>query len=159
MWYPSHALLLTAMACFAAAILAIRLRCGLDPAMAKATGVVSVIAVVATLGMTQHVFAATWAEAIADGDKTFLYHLFSWNVTIVDTLWGLGIAALAVAGGLTRTIGNSVTIALGLIGGLAFALVHATIAFTDRFDALFPLASLLGIWGVAVGPMVLLRKA
>lgn len=59
----------------------------------------------------------------------------------------------------TRTLGNPVTLVLGLAGGLAFALACATIAFRDRFDALFPLASLLGIWGVVVGLMVLLRKA
>lgn len=77
----------------------------------------------------------------------------------MDPLWGLGMAALAVAGGLSRTLGNPVTVLLGLAGGLAFALATATIAFTDRFDALFPLASLLGIWGVIVGLMLLQRKA
>jgi hypothetical protein len=159
MWYPSHALLLAAMACFAAAILTLRLRGGLDAGMAKVSGVVAVIGVVATLGMTLHLFAATGAAGIADGDKTFLYHLQTWNETIVNPLWGLGIAVLAVAGGLTRTLGNPVTIALGLVGGVAYALATATIAFTDRFDSLFPLASLLGIWGVVVGLMVLLRRS
>jgi hypothetical protein len=159
MWYPSHALLLTAMACFAAAILALRLWGGLNAAMATVTGVVSVIAVLATLGMTLHLFAATGAAGIADGDKTFLYHLQTWNETIVNPLWSLSIAVLAVAGGLTRTLGNPVTIALGLVGGLAFALATATIAFTDRLDPLFPVASLLGIWAFVVGLMVLLRKA
>ena len=158
MWYPSHALLLAAMTCFAAAILTLRLRGGLDAGMAKVTSVVSVIAVVATLGMTLHLFAGTEAAAIADGDKTFFYHLHTWNETIIDPLWGLGIAALAVAGGLTRTLGNPVTLLLGLSEGLAYALASATIAFTDRFDWLFPWASLLGIWAVVVGLMVWLRK-
>lgn len=44
------------------------------------------------------------------------------------------------------------------MGGLAFALASATIAYTDRFDGLFPVASLIGIWGVVVGLMVLLRR-
>lgn len=159
MWYPSHALLLAAMACFAAAILAFRRPGGLVSGMATVTGVVSVIAVVATIGMTLHLFAALGADGIAGGEKTFLYHVQTWNETIVDSLWGLGIAVLAVAGGLTRTLGNPVTLALGLVGGLAFALASATIAFTDRFDALFPLASLIGIWAVVVGLMMSLRKA
>lgn len=158
MWYPSHALLLAAVGCFAAGILAIRRRGDLESRTAKVTDVVSVIAVVATLGMTLHLFAATEAEAIAGGDTTFMYHLNVWNETIVNPLWGLGIAALAVAGGLTRTLGNPITLVLGLTGGLAFALASATIAFTDRFDALFPVASLLGLWGVVVGLMLLLRK-
>jgi hypothetical protein len=36
--------------------------------------------------------------------------------------------------------------------GLDFALAAATIGFTDRFDTLFPVGSLLGIWAVCVGP-------
>ncbi|RPF39228.1 hypothetical protein [Streptomyces sp. TLI_185] len=159
MWYPSHALLLTAMACFAAAILAFRRRGGRVSGMATVTGIVSVIAVVATIGMTLHLFAALGADGIAGGEKTFVYHVQTWNETIVDSLWGLGIAVLAVAGGRTRTLGNPVTLALGLVGGLAFALASATIAFTDRFDALFPLASLIGIWAVVVGLMMSPRQA
>ena len=76
----------------------------------------------------------------------------------MNPLWALGIAALAVAGGLSRTLGNPMTLVLGVVGGLAHALAAATIAFTDRFDALFPVGSLLGVWGVVVGLMVLLRK-
>ncbi|MGI5135581.1 hypothetical protein [Streptomyces sp. CA-106110] len=159
MWYPSHALLLAAMACFAAAILGFRRRGGLGSAMATVTGVVSVIAVVATIGMTLHLFAALGADGIAGGEKTLLYHMQTWNETIVDPLWGLGIATLAVAGGLTRTLGNPITLALGLVGGLAYALASATIAFTDRFDALFPLASLIGIWAVVAGLMMSPRKS
>ncbi len=159
MWYPSHALMLVSMACFAAAILVIRRRGDLDAGTAKVARVVSVIAVVAALGMTVHLFAATEAEALAGGGKTFLYHQHAWIETLVNPLWALGIAALAVAGGLSRTLGNPITLVLGVVGGLAFALAAATIAFTDRFDPLFPVGSLLGVWGVVVGLMVLLRKA
>ncbi len=158
MWYPSHTLLLVAMVCFAAGIVAIRLRGGVDAGTATVVRVVSVIAVVAALAMTVHLFAATGAEALADGNTTFMYHLFAWIETLVNPLWALGIAALAVAGGLSRTLGNPMTLVLGVVGGLAFALAAATIAFTDRFDALFPVGSLLGVWGVVVGLMVLLRK-
>lgn len=158
MWYPSHALLLVAVACFAIAIVAIRLRGGVGDGMAKVTRVVSVIAVVATLGMILHLFYATGADGIAGGEKTLFYHVATWNTTIIDSMWGLGIAALAVAGGWTRSLGNRVTLVLGLVGGLAFALASATIAFTDRFDGVFPVSSLISIWGVVVGLMVLLRK-
>jgi hypothetical protein len=158
MWYPSHALLLVSMACFAAGILAIRLRGGVDAGTAKVARVVSVIAIVATLGTVVHLFAATEAEAIADGGKTFTIHLFTWIETLVNPLWALGICALAVAGGLSRTLGNPFTLVLGVVGGLAYALATATIAFTDVFDPLFPVSSLLGIWGVVVGLMVLLQK-
>ena len=158
MWYPSHALLLVAMVAFAVALLRLRLHGGLDGAMATVTRAVSVIAVVAAVGMTLHLFSALGAGAIADGSQPFAYRLQALNETVVDSAWGLGIAALAVAGGLTRSLGNPVTLVLGLVGGLAFALASATIAYTDRFDGLFPLASLIGIWGVVVGVMVLLRR-
>ena len=157
MWYPSHALLLVAMVAFAVAILRLRYRGGLDGAMATVIRVVSVLAVLAAVGMTLHLFSALGAEAIEDGSKPFIYQVQALNETVVDASWALGIAALAVAGGLTRTLGNRVTLALGLVGGLAFSLASATIAYTDRFDGLFPLGSLIGVWGVVVGLLVLVR--
>jgi hypothetical protein len=77
---------------------------------------------------------------------------------VLDALWGLSVVVVAVVGGLTRTIGNRITIVLGLVGGLCFALASATIAFTDLFDPLFMLSSLIGVWGVVVGAMMLVRK-
>lgn len=103
--------------------------------------------------------SALGAEGIAGGERTFAYRLQTLNETIIDASWGLGIAALAVAGGLSRTLGNRFTLPLGLVGGLAFALASGTIAYTDRFDGLFPLASLLALWGVVVGLLLLARRA
>lgn len=158
LWYPSHALLLTALACFAAGIVTFRVRGGLGAGVTTVLTVISVIAVAATFGMLLHLFAATNADAIAGGETNVRYHVQEVVETVADSLWGLSIAALAVAGGLTRTIGNRITLVLGLVGGLAFALASATIAFTDLFDPLFMLGSLIGVWGVAVGAMVLVRR-
>lgn len=126
--------------------------------MTKVLSVVSVISVLATIGMVLHLFAATGAEAIADGETNFGFHLQQGIETILDTIWALSIAALAVVGGLTRSVGNRVTLALGLVGGLAFALASATIAFTDRYDPLFAVGSLIGIWGLVVGALALIRS-
>ena len=63
------------------------------------------------------------------------------------------------AGGLTRTLGNRITLPLGVVGGLAAGLASATIAFTDTFDPLFPVGSLIGVWAVAVGGMALARRS
>lgn len=158
-WYPSHALLLLSMVLFAAGILTISRRSDLSDGMAKVTKTVGGIAVLATLGMAAHLFAALDADSLAAGQPTLISTVQTWNETIVDTLWALSIAFLAVTGGLTRTVGNRITIALGLVGGLAFALASATIAFTDRFDPLFAPGSLIGIWAVAVGVMAVARKA
>jgi hypothetical protein len=157
-WYPSHALLLTAFACFAAGIITIRMRGDLGAGMTKLLTVVSVITVIATLGMLLHLLAATNADAIAGHETNLRYHVQQVVETVFDSLWGLSIAALAVAGGLTRTVGNRITLALGLVGGLTFALASATIAFTDLFDPLFMLGSLIGVWGVAAGAMALLGR-
>ena len=156
-WYPSHALLLLSMGLFTAGIFVISRR-DLGRSMATAARVVTGIGVLATVGMAAHLFAALEADSLATGRPTAAFTLQTWNETIIDTLWALSIVFLAVAGGLTRTVGNRVTLALGLVGGLAYALASATIAFTDRFDPLFPVGSLIGIWAVAVGVVAMTRK-
>ncbi|MGH3664904.1 MAG: hypothetical protein ACRDU8_02230 [Egibacteraceae bacterium] len=157
MWYPSHLLLLMAMACFAAGIVALRRRPDLRPPLTKLVNVASVVACVAAVGMLVHLFAALGAESLANGEHSLFSRVQTVNETIVDASWGLAIAVLAVTGGWSRTVGNRFTIPLGLVGGLAFSLASATIAFTDQFDALFALGSLVGIWAVAVGAMGLRR--
>jgi hypothetical protein len=157
-WYPSHALLVLSMGLFAAGIFAISRRSDLSARMAAATKVVAGIGALATIGMAAHLFAALEADSLVAGQPTTVSTMQTWNETIIDTLWALSIVFLAVAGGLTRTVGNRITLALGLVGGLAFALASATIAFTDRFDALFPVGSLIGVWAAAVGVMAVTRK-
>ncbi|GII59107.1 hypothetical protein Pth03_74960 [Planotetraspora thailandica] len=156
-WYPSHTLLLLSMGLFAAGIFAISRR-DLSKSMATATKVVTGIGVLATVGMAAHLFAALEADSLAAGQQTAISTMQTWNETIIDTLWALSILFLAVAGGLTRTVGNRITLALGLVGGLAYALASATIAFTDQFDPLFPAGSLIGVWAATVGVMAATRK-
>lgn len=158
-WYPSHALLLASFGLFAVAILLFRERTDLEPRMSRVVRVVGVVAVVATVGMAVHLFAAWDAGSIADGQPSLMYHVQTWNETILSTLWGLGIIALAFAGGLTGSLGNRITMPLGVVGGVAWSLATATIAFTDRFDALFPIAgSLITVWAVAAGTMWAVRR-
>ena len=157
-WYPSHALLLVAMVSFAVAVLSIRRRGDLTGAMAAVTRVASVIAVFAAVGMAVHLFSALGADGIADGQQTLVSRVAALNEMLVAAPWALSIAALAVVGGLTRSLGNPVTLALGLVGGLAHALAAATIAYTDRFDGLFPVGSLIGVWALIVGLMTLVRR-
>lgn len=158
-WYPSHALLLASFALFATAVLLLRKQGDLDARMARVANVVSVLFVVSTLSMAVHLLNALGAESIADGQRALAFAMATWNETIFSPLWGLGIITLAAVGGLTRTLGNRITMPLGVVGGLAWCLATATIAFTDRFDALFPIAgSLISVWAVAAGAMWSLRK-
>jgi hypothetical protein len=159
MWVPAHLVGLTSYLCFAAAVLAIRKGVALDPTMSRVTGVVFAIGVAGTIAMLLHALAFTGADAIrAGGEETFWYQLQTWNESIVNAAWALSIAALVVAGGLTRTIGNRIIMPLGLVGALAYALALATIPFIDTFDALFPISGLLAVWGVTAGIMMLVRR-
>lgn len=157
-WYPSHALLLLSMACFAVGLIAIRRRGGLPHSVTRVLGAAAVIACIATAAMLLHLFAATQEAAIRDGDPTMLIRIHTWSETLVAPLFGLGIAALAVVGGLSRTLGNRVVLVFGLVGGLCYALAAATIAYTDRFDFLFAISSTIGVWAAAVGLLGLLRR-
>jgi hypothetical protein len=157
-WYPAHLVALVGFACVAAGLLALRR----DPAVRDRLGrlltVSTAVAVVAALGAVVHLFAATQAGEIEHGGMTALVAAFMGVETIVNPAWGLMIATLAVVGGLTRTLGNKIVLPLGLLGGLAFALATATIAFVDTFDPLFPVAGLTGLWLVTTGVIGLTRR-
>ena len=158
LWYPAHAVMLLGMASIAGAVVVLGWRTELTAGVARVVRVVGIVAVIGALGAVVHLLAATQADATEDGGTSFLVLVFTGVETLVNPLWGIAIAALAVAGGLTRTLGNRIILALGLVGGLAFALATATIAFTDLFDPLFPVASLIGVWCVATGIVGLARR-
>ena len=151
LWYPAHAVAIAAFALITAGILGIRRRASTTPSMARLVTGVSVVSVIATLGSVVHLFAATQAAATGRGESTALVKLFIGVETVVNPVWGLAIAALAVAGGLTGAVGNRFVLALGLLGGVVFALFNATIASTDLFDAIAPGMALIGVWAAAVG--------
>lgn len=160
-WYPSHALLLASFALFATAVLLFRKWGDLGPRMARLVNAVSVVLVVATLAMAVHLANALGAESIAGGQPGLVYELATWNETIFNALWGLGIVMLAAAGGLTRSLGNRIIMPVGVVGGAAWCLAAATVAFTNQFaDSLFPIAgSLIPVWAIAVGVMAVARRA
>lgn len=158
-WYPSHALLVASFALFATAVLLLRRRGDLDPRTHQVMNVVSVLLFVGTLSMAVHLFDALGAESIADGQPALVHEVATWNETIFSTLWGLGIITLAAVGGLTRTLGNRITMPLGVIGGVAWSLAGATVAFIDLFDPLFPIAgTLIPVWAVAAGVTWAVRR-
>lgn len=157
-WYPAHLVAVLGFACVAAGLLAL----GRDPVLRKRLGrllPVSIgVGLLGTVGAVIHLLAGTQAAEIEGGSTTPLVAAFMGVETVVNPAWGLMIAALAVAGGLTRTLGNRVVLAFGLLGGLAFAVATATIAYVDTFDPLFPVAGLAGLWLVAVGVVGMTRR-
>ncbi len=158
-WYPAHLVGLLGFSCVAAGMIALGRNPDLRGRLGRLLPVSSVVDVIGVLGAVIHLLAATQAAEIEDGSTTPLVTAFMGVETVVNPAWGLTIAALAVAGGLTRTLGNRVVLALGLLGGLAFAVATATIAYIDTFDPLFPVAGLAGLWLVAVGVIGMTRRA
>jgi cytochrome bd-type quinol oxidase subunit 2 len=158
-WYPAHLVALLGFACVAAGLLALRRDPAVRDRLGRTLSIGAVVAVVATLGAVVHLFAATQAAEVEHGDTTPLVAAFMGVETIVNPAWGLMIAALAVVGGHTAALGNKIVMPFGVLGGLAFALATATIAFVDTFDPLFPVAGLAGVWLVAAGRVGLVRRA
>lgn len=157
-WYPAHLVALLGFACVAAGLLALRRDPVIRDRLGRLLPISAAVAVVAALGAVIHLFAATQAAGIEHGGTTPLVAAFMGVETVVNPAWGLMIATLAVAGGLTRALGNRIVLAVGVVGGLAFALATATIAFIDTFDPLFPVAGLAGVWLVATGVVGLTRR-
>lgn len=158
-WYPAHLVALVGFACVAAGLLALRRDPVIRDHLGRLLPISAAVAVVAVLGAVIHLFAATQAAAIEhSGTTPPLIAAFMGVETIINPAWGLTIAALAVTGGLTQALGNRVVLALGLLGGLAFAVATATIAFIDTFDPLFPVAGLAGVWLIATGVVGLTRR-
>lgn len=158
-WYPAHLIGLLGFACVAAGVLVLRRNAVIRNRLGRLLTISAVVAVVAVVGAMIHLLAATQADEIEDGGTTPLVVAFMGVETLVNPAWGLMVAALAVAGGLSRTLGNRIVAPLGLVGGLAFALATATIAYVDTFDPLFPVAGLAGIWLVATGLVGLTRTS
>ena len=71
-------------------------------------------------------------------------------------MFGTAFATLAQAGGRTRVLGNPIVAALGIIGGLGYALAGLTAPFISTFTPLFDLISLVAVWAMAVGAMELI---
>lgn len=148
-WYPAHLVGLLAVVGFAAGAWALR---GRGPTgLQRLSQIVWIISVVGVVGMVLHLGAALNADNIAGGETNAWYYVLVVDEALLSAAWTVAFAALAVVGGLTRTVGNVVTAALGLVGGGAYALALATIPFTDLFDAVFPVSGLLGLWAVVIG--------
>ncbi|HET8971094.1 MAG TPA: hypothetical protein VFN19_08545, partial [Candidatus Nanopelagicales bacterium] len=120
-WYPAHLVAVLGFACVAAGLIALRRDPVLRDRLGRLLTVSVVVSLIGVLGSVVHLFAATQAAEIEDGGTTPLIAAFMGVETVANPAWGLMIAALAVAGGLTRTLGNRVVLAFGLLGGLAFA--------------------------------------
>lgn len=158
-WYPSHVVLLVGMALIAASLVALargRSLAGVPHAHAV-TVIAAVAASLAAPGMLLHLVAAAEADAIAAHQSTQITDVQVIVEAITVPAFGFSIAALAVIGAATRTLGNPMTAVLGVVGGVGYGLAGATFLFTDRLNFLFPAASGIALWTIVAGVGLLLR--
>ena len=159
-WYPSHSLFLVGMILLAAALVVFARDGSLREHGGRAHTAVVVAAAATTFaaaGSLLHLVAGSEADRIASGANTPLTDVLLVVETIYAPAFGLAIAALAVVGAMTRTIGNWVAAVFGVIGGLAYALAGGTFLLTDALDPLFPISSGMAVWALIAGVVAVLR--
>ena len=159
-WYASHVVLLVGTALIAVSLVALARGRTLAhvPRAHAATVIAAVAASLAAPGMLLHLVSASEADAIAAHDSTPLTDLQVIVETITVPAFGFSIAALALIGAATRTLGNPITAVLGFGGGVGYGLAGATFLFTDQLNFLFPAATGIALWAIAAGVGLLLRR-
>lgn len=156
-WYPSHALLFLGIGLIALAlVLVVRSRALQAPVHRAAVGAAGATGA-ATVAVLIHLLMAVDADRIAAGEATPITDVQIVLEAVTAPAAGVAIAVVALLGGATRTFGNRVAAAAGILGGLAYALAGGTFWFTDALDPLFPLAGLIGVWAAVTGASTLHR--
>jgi hypothetical protein len=159
LWFPAHTVFLVGMVLLAAALVLLVRAGGLrSVARAQTAAVVAAVATsAAAAGSLLHLASGSEADEIASGAATPLTDVLMVAETVYAPAFGLSIAALALVGALTRTLGNWVAAVFGVVGGLAYALAGGTFVLTDALDPLFPVSSAMAVWAVIAGVGALRR--
>ena len=152
-WYPAHTLMLVGIALIAAALVGLVRRRSLaaNPRAHTTATVAAVAATIAVPAALLHLIAATDADRIAHHQSTPLSDVHLIVETITVPLFGFTIAALALVGALTRTVGNWTGAVFGVIGGVGYGLAGGTAMLTSAFDPLFPTAIGIAVWAIIAG--------
>lgn len=158
-WFPAHSVLLVGMVLMAAALVAlVRNGTFADPRVQKIGTVAAGAAVLGASAMLLHLVEGFEADRIAAGQATPITDVQLVVESFTVPAFGFAIAALALIGASTRTIGNRVVAVLAVVGGIGYGLAGGTLLFTDALNFLFPAAGGIGLWAVAAG-IGLLRRA
>lgn len=150
-WYASHALLLTSFGLFTVVFLLLRTRPELGTGTRRVVRVMALVSLLTTLLMVPHLLAPLGADSIADGRANALSVFMTIDETLADAPWALGIALLALVGGVAGDLGTKITGLFGVVGGMSFAAAAVTIPFTDIFDGLFPVGGMgITLWALGL---------
>ena len=154
-WYPAHVLLLVGLAVLTIAMVGLA-RTTPASLPSRRTRFAAIATIVATAAMVLHLVAKLDDAHITSGGNTPLLYAHAAIETLTVPMFGIAFAMLAHAGGRTRVLGNSIVTALGIIGGLGYALAGLTAPFISTFTPLFDLISLVAVWAMVVGAMELI---
>jgi hypothetical protein len=154
-WIPSAALTLAAFACFALAFA--RLSTAAD-LLARVLRWGALTSAAVAVGQVVYLFGGVGAEPLARDEGNWFSAVMYVTHLIVNPLWGLAVAAIALAGGLSRRLGGPVSLVAGAVGGLSWTVSMLTAPYLDIDDILFPVAgTLLTGWILALGGGLLRR--
>jgi len=154
-WIPSAALEVAAFACFA---IAFGRLAGLEGRLGQALRFGSMNSAAVALGGFLYLFGRIGAEPLSRDEGNWFSVVMYVTHLVVNPLWGLAVAVIALLGGLTGRLLNRATLVIGVVGGLSWMVSMLTAPYLNLDDVLFPVAGLLlTVWSVVLG-VVLLRR-
>jgi len=165
-WWPAHLLLLASYVAFAAFLFGISRLDGLAASARQVLDVARPVAAFCVLAMLVHLMLPLGRESVASSHQGWAL----WTKDAAETadgLWAVCVAAVAWALGRAGLAGNRITAALGVVGGLGFALfsflvpltgVVVSMDFTRSLVTVVPAFGLLIVaWAVFAGGAELVR--
>lgn len=158
-WIPSAALTVAAFACFALAFARLS-RSGDRSTRVLRWGAVSSVAV--AVGSFVYLFGRVGSDSLARDEGNWFSSVMFVTHLFVNPAWGLTVAAVAVVCALNsrggRGMGRTVSVVVGVVGGLTWTVSMLTAPYLDIDDVTFPIAgTLLTLWTLAHG-VALLRR-
>ena len=154
-WIPSAALEVAAFVCFA---IAFGRLAGIGGRLGQALRWGSVSSAAVAVGGFLYLFGRIGADPLRHDEGNWFAIVMYATHLLVNPLWGLVVAAIALLGGLSGQLVNRATLVIGVVGGLSWTVSMLTAPYLDIDDILFPVAGLLlTVWPVALG-VVLLRR-
>jgi hypothetical protein len=155
-WIPSAALGIAAFTCFGLAFARLS---GVPDALGRAFRWGAVISAAVAVGQVVYLFGRAGAEPLARDEGNWFSSVMFVTHLFVNPLWGLAVAAIAVAGVLSRRLVGRLGLVVGVVGGLCWTVSMATAPYLDVDDVTFPIAgTLLTLWTLALGLSVLRRR-
>jgi hypothetical protein len=166
-WWPAHVLLLLGYVAFALFLLGVSRSDGLPDPVTRVLTVATPIACLCVAAMAVHLLLPVGRDSVVDGHEGWAF----WAKDVAesaDAVWAVALGVVAWSLGRAGIIGNRMTAALGLAGGLGVAAFSIAVPLTgwllpmDLTRTLLPAVPVFGIliltWTVSAGVMALAHR-